>query len=58
MLENGQYTETIHAMTAPEIWAAWKNQLLNVGQVAAWQTRHNLFFNEKGEVLNETICDN
>ena len=53
MLENGLYTETIHAMTAPEIWAAWKNLQLNMGQVATWQTYHNIFFNEKGEIINE-----
>ena len=55
MLENGKYTETIHNMDAIEIWYAWKKQKLNMGQVATWQTRHNLFFNEKGEVLNENI---
>lgn len=51
MLESGNYTETIHAMTAPEIWAAWKNQQLNIGQVATWQQRHNIFFNSKGEII-------
>lgn len=51
MLENGKYTETIHKMTAPEIWAAWKNQQLNVGQMLQWQTRHNIYFNEKGELI-------
>ena len=51
MLENGKYTETIHAMTAREIWAAWKNLKLNMGQVATWQQRHNIFMNEKGEEI-------
>lgn len=53
MLENGKYTETIHAMAAREIWAAWKNQQLNAGQVVSWQQRHNTFFNSKGEIVNE-----
>ena len=55
MLESGNYTETIHEMTAREIWAAWKNQQLNMGQVATWQQRHNTFFNSKGEIVNEQL---
>ena len=51
MLENGKYTETIHAMTAPEIWAAWKNLQLNMGQVATWQQIHNIFMDENGRIL-------
>jgi hypothetical protein len=51
MLENGKYTETIHNMDAGQIWAAWKKQQLNMGQVATWQLQHNLYFNEKGEVI-------
>ena len=53
MLESGNYTETIHTMTAPEIWAAWKNQELNINQVVLWQQKHKLFFNSKGEIVNE-----
>ena len=52
MLENGKYTETIHAMTGTEIWAAWKNQQL-INQVVLWQQKHKLFFNSKGEIVNE-----
>lgn len=44
LLENGLYTETIHSMDATQVWDAWKNQLLNVGQVATWQQRHNHYF--------------
>lgn len=51
MLENGKYTETIHKMTAPEIWSAWKNLQLNMGQVATWQQRHNIFMDENGRIL-------
>ena len=53
VLENGKYTESIHDMTAPEIWAAWKNQQLNINQVVIWQQKHKLFFNHKGEIVNE-----
>ena len=52
ILENGKYTELIHSMDAGQIWAAWKNQKLNVGQVATWQQRHNYFFNEKIVLIN------
>lgn len=45
LYENGQYTEKIHSMTADQVWKAWKNQKLNVGQVSDWQNRHNFFFN-------------
>lgn len=45
ILENGKYTAVIHAMTAGQVWDAWKNQQLNVGQVATWQQRHNHYFN-------------
>jgi hypothetical protein len=49
-LENGLYTAVIHAMAADEIWKAWKAQLLNVGQVATWQQRHNHYFSiSKGD---------
>lgn len=53
MLENGKYTETIHNMNAGQIWAAWKKQQLNAGQVASWQQRHNTFFNSEGKIINE-----
>lgn len=53
MLENGQYTETIHNLDARQVWDAWKNQQLNAGQVASWQQRHNTFFNSEGKIINE-----
>ena len=55
MLENGKYTETIHNMDAIEVWYAWKKQKLNIEQVVIWQQKHKLFFNSKGEVLNEQL---
>lgn len=51
MLENGKYTLVIHNMNAFQIWDAWKKQQLSMGQVATWQYNHNLFFNEKGEII-------
>jgi hypothetical protein len=53
MLENGLYTETIHNMDPGQVWAAWKNQQLNINQVVLWQQKHKLFFNSKGEIVNE-----
>jgi hypothetical protein len=53
ILENGNYTEKIHNMDAGQVWDAWKNNLLNIGQVATWQERHNTFFNHTGEIINE-----
>lgn len=53
VLESGKYTETIHNMNAGQIWAAWKKQQLNAGQVASWQQRHNTFFNSEGKIINE-----
>lgn len=53
ILENGKYTETIHNMDAAQIWAAWKNQQLNVGQVATWQQQHNYYFDINGGRINE-----
>ena len=42
------YTPEIHAMTAPEIWQAWKRQEISVDQLATWQERHGYYFNETG----------
>ena len=42
------YTREIDQMTPAEIWLAWKKQLLTIGQVAEWQSRHKIYFNEEG----------
>ena len=42
------YTAAIHELTPRQAWAAWKNQEINAGQLAAWQERHNYYFNETG----------
>jgi hypothetical protein len=41
------YTPEIDAMTAAQVWAAWKNQKLTVGQVETWQQRHKHYFMEE-----------
>lgn len=41
---------SIDNMTAAQIWAAWKAQELTVGQVADWQQRHGIYFDERGNV--------
>lgn len=38
----------ISNLSAAQVWAAWKNQLLTVGQVADWQQQNNYYFDEKG----------
>jgi hypothetical protein len=40
LYENGQYTDKINEMNAGQVWRAWKNQNLNMGQVATWQDRN------------------
>jgi hypothetical protein len=37
-----------HRTTAAQIWAAWKAQHLTVGQVAEWQQRHGIYFDQEG----------
>lgn len=43
------HTKEIDQMTPSEVWQAWKNQLLTVGQVAEWQNRHKIYFDEEGK---------
>lgn len=52
ILEDGKYTELIHRMDAFQVWKLWKEQVLNVGQVATWQQRHNHYFNISTEDQN------
>lgn len=42
------HTKEIDQMTAAEVWHAWKKQLLTMGQVAEWQSRHKTYFDEEG----------
>lgn len=42
------YTPEIHAMTADQVWEAWKAQLLTMGQVASWQANHGIYFDCDG----------
>lgn len=45
------YTPTIHAMTAAQIWAAWKAQEITVHQLATWQQRHDTYFSPEGKTI-------
>jgi hypothetical protein len=36
--------------TAAQIWAAWKNNRLTVGEVADWQQRHGIYFDQEGNI--------
>lgn len=42
------YTPEIHAMSAAQVWAAWKAQQLTMGQVASWQCNHGIYFDCEG----------
>ena len=44
------YTREIHNMTAAQIWAAWKAQEITVGELADWQQRHGIYFDQEGNV--------
>jgi hypothetical protein len=46
-------TKELYNMTPAEVWHAWKNQRLTVGQVVAWQQRHNYYFSPTGGKANE-----
>ncbi len=39
---------TLYEMTPAQIWAAWKNQELTVGDVLAYQARAGIYFNPDG----------
>lgn len=38
----------IYNLTPAQIWAAWRGQEITAGDLAAWQDRHNYYFNETG----------
>lgn len=37
-----------NTMEPRQVWAAWKNQEITAGDLAAWQQRNNYYFNETG----------
>lgn len=45
------YTAEIDALPAAAAWAAWKAQKLSVFQLSTWQQRHNIYFNENGNIM-------
>lgn len=42
------YTSEIHAMTPAQVWAAWKNQELTLGEMLAYQAHAGIYFNPDG----------
>lgn len=50
-IEKTWYSQEIHNMNAAQVWSAWKNNRLTVGQLATWQQRHGIYFNPAGEVV-------
>ena len=39
----------LETMTATQVWQAWKNQKLTVGQVEAWQRLNKHYFQEESK---------
>lgn len=39
---------TLYEMTPGQVWAAWKNQVLTVADVLAYQARKKIYFNPDG----------
>ena len=52
LIEKIYYSQEIHNMNALQIWEAWKNQKICVGQLATWQKRHGIYFDPAGNVVN------
>ena len=38
----------LYEMTPAQVWAAWKNQLLTVNDMLAYQARAGIYFNPDG----------
>ena len=36
-------------MTAAQIWAAWKAQEITAGELADWQQRNKIYFDQEGK---------
>lgn len=41
---------SIYDMTAAQIWAAWKAQELTAGELADWQQRNRIYFDQEGNI--------
>lgn len=44
------YTPAIDAMSAAQIWAAWRAGTVTVYHVATWQQRHGMYFDPNGGI--------
>ena len=38
----------LYSLTAAQVWAAWKAQELTAGELADWQQRNRIYFDERG----------
>lgn len=47
--EDTMYNTSIDNMTAAQVWAAWKAQELTAGDLADWQQRHKIYFDQEGK---------
>ena len=53
-MSNTPYSQALHDMTPAQVWAAWVAQLLTVGEVADWQTRHGIYFDSFGQITGRS----
>lgn len=53
--EKEEEEPNLYDMTPEQAWAAWKAQKLTVGQMTDWQQNAGIYFNEKGEIINEQL---
>lgn len=40
----------LYSLTAAQIWAAWKDQKITAGELADWQQRNKIYFDQEGNV--------
>lgn len=50
-IDRTRYTADQDAYTPDEAWRAWKAGELTVHQMARWQERHGVYFDERGRTL-------
>ena len=50
-MTNAEFFAAVQHMNAAQVWAAWKQNRLQVGHVLAWQDRTGLYFNPDGSTF-------
>jgi len=38
----------LYSLTAAQVWAAWKGQKITAGELADWQQRNKIYFDQEG----------